>query len=201
MDEFKPCPTCVGLKFYDGDCVKCLHDKLDAALLQIEELKKEKALVEDDLAFKTGQLLASREIVKQNDFVLTEAREHRASLTERLNESNRLVESLQNALRDVFEISEVEGAVNLTTMESAKLMAARDLVPKESERPNHEHQWDKNLLLGPGSYCRICNEVWLPTEKRNDTPQICRACEHMKASHDGHGVCFVASCSCRVFRG
>lgn len=43
----------------------------------------------------------------------------------------RLVDELKFALRAVFEISEVEGAVNLTTMESAQLMAARDLVPKD----------------------------------------------------------------------
>lgn len=41
------------------------------------------------------------------------------------------VRDLQSALRDVLEISEVEGAVNLTTIEYAKVLAARDLVPKK----------------------------------------------------------------------
>jgi hypothetical protein len=43
------------------------------------------------------------------------------------------VKELKQAVRDVLEISEVEGAVNLTTMESCKLMAIRDLVGRESE--------------------------------------------------------------------
>jgi hypothetical protein len=48
-------------------------------------------------------------------------------------------------------------------------------------KPNHEHQWDKNLLLGPGSYCRICNAVWLPTEKRKDV-KVCYKCGRQEAT-------------------
>jgi hypothetical protein len=42
------------------------------------------------------------------------------------------IASLKESLRDVLEISEVEGAINLTVMESAKLMAARTLLGTES---------------------------------------------------------------------
>jgi hypothetical protein len=79
------------------------------------------------------------------------------------------VRDLQNALRDVLEISEVEGAVNLTTMESAKLMAARDLVPKESEKRNDECPKCKTRCcveeLGGGKFrCDYCREEFGPVK-------------------------------------
>lgn len=42
------------------------------------------------------------------------------------------IASLKESLRDALEISEVEGAVNLTVEESCKLMAARSLLGPES---------------------------------------------------------------------
>ena len=42
------------------------------------------------------------------------------------------VRELKASLRDVLEISEVEGAANLTTMESCKLIAARSMLGPES---------------------------------------------------------------------
>lgn len=48
------------------------------------------------------------------------------------------IAALKEALMDVLEISEIEGAVNTTVMESCKLMAARTLLGPESRF--HESQ-------------------------------------------------------------
>lgn len=49
-------------------------------------------------------------------------------LHEKVERQAEHIRALEESLRDVLEISEVEGAVNLTAMESAKLAAARVLL-------------------------------------------------------------------------
>jgi hypothetical protein len=78
--------------------------------------------------------------------------------TAKLNVANRLINDLRSALNDVLDISEVEGAVNLTTMESAKIMAARDFV----------HQHDEKRICVPPGYCHCkCHETSKVTGEAN----------------------------------
>lgn len=54
-----------------------------------------------------------------------------------------------------------------------------------AEKPKHDHIWYADPTRGPGSFCRDCNEVWLPGvgEKRK-----CECGDHRKF-YNGSLVC------------
>jgi|SRR3990172_697880 len=78
-----------------------------------------------------------------------------ADLTEERN-------ALKESLKDVLEISEVEGAANLTTMESCKLMAARSLLGPESRFSVKQ--------LGDGQRGHECDPSCPPYDPPEDRP-------------------------------
>lgn len=75
--------------------------------------------------------------------------------------ANLQVERCRKALVDIIACHAASSEPTHTRMVSVIAEATLRYLT-HTEKPKHDHIWYADPTRGPGSFCRDCNEVWLP---------------------------------------